>query len=86
MAKMTQKSIEIIRKNDRTLYFKTPIRFPVEIEDDIRAAADASGKTLNSFVVSAVCQAAGIPEPQHKTAGRKPKAKTAPKNPDDLDV
>ena len=86
MAKITENSIKKIRENDKKLYFKTPIRFPIEIEDDIRAAAAAANKTLNNFVVSAVCQVAGIPEPEPKPVGRKPKAKTAPKKPNDHDT
>lgn len=86
MAKITEKSIKKIRENDKKLYFKTPIRFPIEIEDDIRAAAAAAGKTLNNFVVSAVCQAAGISEPGPKPVGRKRKSQTVPKEPDSQDA
>lgn len=73
MAKIPQSSIDIIRERDKTAYFKTPIRFPIEIEQDLRAAANQAGRSFNNFVVSATCRAAGLPEPVLKEPGRKKK-------------
>lgn len=71
MAKTPQKYIDAIRILDDANYFKTLVRFPADTETEIRAAAEASKRTLNNFIVAAACKAAGIPEPVLKEAGRK---------------
>ncbi len=81
--KTSKKVRDLIKKRDKTVYFKTPIRFPADLEQQLRDAADAAGKSFNNFVVSSTCAAAGLPEPVPEKAGRKPKAKTMPKTPDD---
>lgn len=80
-AKTSKALREAVGRYDKTAYFKTLVRLPKNSEDDIRAAAAASGRSLNNFIVSAAFRAAGLPEPELKDAGGKPGAKPRYKKP-----
>ena len=69
MAKVTQAQIRATKNFEDKAYFKSLVRFPVALEEDIRAAAEADGRSLNNFIVSATCRMAGLPEPKLKEPG-----------------
>lgn len=64
MAKVTQAQLRATKNYEAKAYFKSLVRFPIALEDDIRAAAEAEGRSLNNFIVAAVCKASGLPEPE----------------------
>jgi hypothetical protein len=79
MTKVTQAQKAATKKYEGGAYFKTLVRFPADVEDKIRVAAKKNNRSLNNFIVAAVCIAAGMPEPELKEPGKKPKNKKLPK-------
>lgn len=45
------------KKWENKAYFKSLVRFPASEEEKIRAAAEKTGKSLNSFICDAVFEA-----------------------------